>query len=826
MRENENAALPGDRPVRVRLETPADSLPRRCACIEVWYVLSGRLTLQVRGRPWELGADQLLLVNAFETCAVQGRGTAAVFEIDPQQLGPGARHFECSSLTAPDPQALRRLKALLARLVKAEGEGGEHAPEIRRELSARLYRLLLGSFAARGDEPPVRGAAAHMGEILQYIGEHRAEPLTLRQLSQRFYLTVPYLSRLFRRSTGVTFSEYLTGLRLAQAAAELPGSEEPAARLAERLGFSSARSFSAAFCRKYGATPSAWRRAAAQNRVPEARERYTDERLDFAHTSNLGPLARYLNDETGETDTPVRAGRRIAETGDIDVRGRGTPRGAGWHTLISLGRAKQLLYAENQELLRRLQREVGFRYLGFHGLLDDDMMLYGEDSDGTPQLCFLLVDQAFDFLLSVGLKPFIELSFLPGALADENCRTLYCGRSRAGLPKDRARWCALLRGLTQHLLQRYGAAEVEGWPIYLWNTPDLPEPRSGLARYEDYFSFYRDSWRAVKGCDEKLQFGFPNFIELTDEHLAPLADYARAEGCPPDFVCANHFSITGPPDRLTDDEQLKPSIGLSARPDLLRDALAHAHGVLRRAGLGGLPLYICEWNLSISHRELLNDTAFKACWLVRSILENSAGAVLGYWALADNLEEVRLAGRLFHGGLGLFASGGIPKAAYYAYVLLAGLGGEMLAHGEGWYVTRSADGWQLLLYNYRHYNGLYASGELFDMTDTNRYTAFGDPVECTFVAGLTGLEQEECTVSETVLGPASGSAFDSWAALGAPAVTGRGEEAFLRACRPALRRYTLPVRGGRLTLSCTLPPHEIRLLRLERGLPRQDPSAF
>ena len=58
--------------------------------------------------------------------------------------------------------------------------------------------------------------------------------------------------------------------------------------------------------------------------------------------------------------------------------------------------------------MRRAQRDIGFSYITFHGLLDDEMMIYGEDAAGRPELSFSYVDMAFDFLLEIGLRPLLE----------------------------------------------------------------------------------------------------------------------------------------------------------------------------------------------------------------------------------------------------------------------------------------------------------------------------------------------------------------------------------------------------------------------------------
>ena len=74
------------------------------------------------------------------------------------------------------------------------------------------------------------------------------------------------------------------------------------------------------------------------------------------------------------------------------------------------------LRADWQRDLKRAHDELGFRYVRFHGLLSDDMGTVVRENKKL-FYSFFNCDQVFDFLLSIGMKPFVELSFMPGPLA-------------------------------------------------------------------------------------------------------------------------------------------------------------------------------------------------------------------------------------------------------------------------------------------------------------------------------------------------------------------------------------------------------------------------
>ena len=73
-------------------------------------------------------------------------------------------------------------------------------------------------------------------------------------------------------------------------------------------------------------------------------------------------------------------------------------------------------------MLIDLQKNVGFRYIKFHGILSDDMMVVSRIGQEL-RFTYTLVDQVLDFLLSIQLKPLIQLSFMPKELAENPDKT-------------------------------------------------------------------------------------------------------------------------------------------------------------------------------------------------------------------------------------------------------------------------------------------------------------------------------------------------------------------------------------------------------------------
>ena len=137
-----------------------------------------------------------------------------------------------------------------------------------------------------------------------------------------------------------------------------------------------------------------------------------------------------------------------------------TPLRHAWEHTVGSGHAPLALRGDWQAQLRRCHEELGFRHVRFHGLLDDDMGTLICQNDEY-LYSFFNADQIWDFLLSIGMRPFVELSFMPRTLASDPQDRLPLPRQRHARPRTTAQWATLIRKLVRPLgraLRRRGGA--------------------------------------------------------------------------------------------------------------------------------------------------------------------------------------------------------------------------------------------------------------------------------------------------------------------------------------------------------------------------------
>ena len=333
-----------------------------------------------------------------------------------------------------------------------------------------------------------------------------------------------------------------------------------------------------------------------------------------------------------------------------------------WEHTVGSGHATLALREDWRAQMRRTHAEIGMRHVRFHALLSDDMGTLIRQSDRL-LYSFFNADQIFDFLLSIGMRPFVELSFMPSALGSGN-QTVFHYRANVTAPENYTQWAVLVRKLTAHWVARYGAAEVRQWFFEVWNEPNLTAFGSG--RQSDYFELYSHTARAIKSVDTGLQVGGP--ATAANAWVADFIAFCRASRLPLDFITTHQYP-TDAFGKPGDDTEAQ--LAASTR-SVLRD---QACAVRRQAG--ALPVYYTEWCTSSNPRDAMHDEPYAAAFIVKTVLEAS-GLVQGYsyWTFSDIFEENYFPSIPFHGGFGLLNLHGIAKPAYRAFELLHDLGCE------------------------------------------------------------------------------------------------------------------------------------------------------
>ena len=397
-----------------------------------------------------------------------------------------------------------------------------------------------------------------------------------------------------------------------------------------------------------------------------------------ASTSKLTLLAITLGAAAG----PPSA--RPPEVITVDASAPSRPFPHFWERIFGSGRAALSLREGYRSDLRAVAGATAVAYVRFHGILLDELGVYDEDSHGRPVYNFSYVDQVYDGLLAQGVRPFVELSFMPRKLASRPSVHSFWYAPIVSPPKDYARWDSLISELARHLVERYGIEEVSRWYFEVWNEPNL-DFWAGRPRQATYFELYDHTSRALKAVDPQLRVGGPATAQAA--WIAAFLQHCASHGIAADFVSTHVYANDTPEDVFGTHEPIP-------RQEMVCRAVRKVHDEVKASALPSLPLIWSEFNASWRNEPEVTDAAFMGPWLAETVRQCD-GLVddMSFWTFSDVFEEQGVVATPFYGGYGLIAAGGIPKPAFNAFAMMHQLGDTRLeVDSDSALLTLRADG--------------------------------------------------------------------------------------------------------------------------------------
>ncbi|MEK4439310.1 GH39 family glycosyl hydrolase [Paenibacillus sp. FSL K6-2862] len=789
--------------------------------IEILFVLKGNADVYVQNESFDLNKDDLILINSNEIHTIQSDKDNLLLALQipssflkEQGVDQEQITFNCCSFrSGPAEQSkFDEIRALLASIMWVYNKAG-YSYEVKiRSLLLELIYLLLRNFRS-GQTKYVRTSKKNMERLLklnEYIQANYNQPLSLNELAERENFSVSYLSRFFQTSMGITFRAYLTRIRLEYAMKDMLTTDYPIIKIALDNGFPNLKSFHKAFKDVYQTTPAEYRKQVGTTPDPrQVKKSY----IAYDRENALLSLFKYLPDQSDGKSLTATWQSVVVKHYNIRLTSPGKSLNHTWKTLCTIGKAKEALYGPVQQHLKMVQETVGFRYIRFHGIFDDEMMVYRRDTEGNPIFNFTYVDQVFDFLLSIGLRPFIQLGFIPGEMADK-MKTFFYKTSYVSMPQNMEHWVLMIKAFVQHLIDRYGLEEVKDWKFEFWNEPDLKIFWSDS--FESYVHFYKTSFDAVKSICSDLQFGGPAILSdslTSGDWMKRYWTFCSEHNCRPDFISLHIYPVTF--NAWTESQSPFSDIQFADENYMTRTILK-IKTLLKDMGAQGLELYVTEWNSTVHHRELTNDTCFKSAYIVKNIVETLDDTdSMGYWTITDLLEELPPPDETFHGGLGLVTINGIKKSSFYAYELLARLGNRLLERGEGYCITKTLDGsLQLILYHYCHYDNLYQMNDTLDIHSLNRYHVFTDSGQLQLTFSIEGLTAGIYEIRKTTINREHGSAYDLWLEMGHPSILTPQDVQYLNMCSQPQLTIKRERVSDILKLGSILNPHEVQMFEI------------
>lgn len=773
------------------------------------YIIEGGSDIRINQHPYSLEAGSIFILppfSSFSSNNTRGHILLISFAYDSLEFFGWNPHLPypliLSSTDAETADLLKEITSLFANCYVYSIYG-------RASLTDTASKILLGkahTFMLKHLNISAQKANLfqHLFSSLEYIYRHHAEDLTTEFLAQREFFSASYFSHQFKALWHTSVVQYISEVRLHYACQDMLSSltSNNISFLAQKHGFKNSNTFINTFRKFFGVTPGKY----VKN--------FSEDKASNSKTINLEYLTSLSTIQNVDLDVKDEHIQLSA------MRSTASPFTDYWKNLLNVAFAKDLLIEPLRSLLRRIQEDIGFRYIHFHGIFNPDMYVYEEAEDGSISYSFYYLDWVFDFLHSIHLKPMVDIGNMPYSLA-RNHTNLYFKQSYFSTFNDRTKWINLVKTTIQHFVDRYGLEEVKTW--YFHSFPLLPNQVEliGLMPEKDFYDFYETTRFAVKTVNPELRFGGPGSFAsefYNSEMMHRFMIWAQKRRCLPDyytFRCYPSIDLTydlefGFYSRNQKAEPVAPS----SNPDYIRDVSQKIRLFLEKYGEEKKEIWFEECNSTIWQRDPVHDAIFKASWLAKNLCD-CMGLVHGFgiWMLTDMNEEHDLqVPTVFSGIHGMFSINGIPKSIWRIYEFFQRMHGQIMKKGKNWIALRNESSIQILMYHYCHYNTFHERRELLSCHQKDINDLFVQENDLHVSIELEKIQAGTHHTKKFIINQESGSAFDAWLKMGAPAyLTPSEEKLLLRSSIPRMDLYDLQAENNMLYIKTSLQPHEVQL---------------
>ena len=773
---------------------------------ELLFVLEGELELRVEEYQFKLPEDGIYIVNANKRYSYCGSGKILFTRITlpNRQICNMTQNAEavfwCDSTTEHSEKfsELRKvLKKLLTRYLAADKRGGDYGYV---SLCYSLLDELTANFLLRLSDREEMDEKAQFEERLvqinRYINENYAQPISSKELADKLFLSQGYLARFFKKNYGMSFAEYLTGIRLYHAVEDLTYTSMPITRIAYDNGFSNVAAFNKAFKDKYGDAPSALRKKLQNSGAQEKSNQTSD--------ATRGRLENYLRTDgltvkSEEEHTVVKENISAKQSEELQNC---------WEDTINIGTASDLLKSDVREHVLDLKELLNIRYVRFWNIFSKGMLIAPKANEENYN--FAKLDAIIDFLVDNGLYPHIELGMKPRRLmrtVQEAIVAEEIDNSELKQKMDQ-----FVRVLMRHLYKRYRRRQLDHWRLELWfDEADRGVPGAD----EQYFDQFAKIYRTVRKYSDEMMVGgcgFRGRYENPANTEEILKKWMQQE-VHPDFISAGSFGYE------RGNVNLDHYSKRSADNEFFLHEVNYYREIMKKIGVENIPLYMTEWNLTKSDRNFINDSCFKGAYVVKNLLDTYGMAdVISYFVGSDRvLEHYDSEGTVF-GGSGLLTGNGLIKPAGYALRFMKWLYGYYLGKGTNYLVTTDRyDDYAVVFHNQKPLNYNYYLSKEDEIEKENIWKYFDDSGALKLELRLTDAADGIYQVKTYRINEQSGSVLRKWAELGYENELSRNDVKYLRrVCGPALSIQMMEAKGGVLPLEVTIAANEIGFIRIRK----------
>ena len=772
--------------------------------LELLYLLEGTVDIEVEQKHTHLQKDDILLINPDRRRSISYADKPLIMHllIDYTMVKKACQEqdvlFWCDS-TEADREKYEELRALLKKLIRhhVQLENYEDSFAFLSDCYGILQQLTFQfmvkaadvQWSEEGDRFEER-----LFKINNYINSNYDQSISIKDLSEKLFLSIGYLSRFFKKNYGMNFASYLTNVRLVHAADELLYTNISVTRVAYDCGFTSAAIFNKAFKKVYNVTPTEFRKQAEK---AEKTQSAGDDQT--ALNSQIEQIVQedIWEKEEGEAFSALKT---LENCYSVSAP---KPLRNYWGELINIGEAANILDSSIREHLMILRKYLNFRYVRFWGIFTREMYIL-PDQDHYD---FSRIDAVLDFLLEQDMIPLMELGPKPRRIHHE----VGVGgvEEQSVIKYTNAQWQKLIDALMRHLSARYGPSTMDEWLMELWFEEDL---RTDRQAWDAYLEKFRITYETVKTYNEKIDVGgYGVRMDYGGDARIELYRHWKETAPLPDFISIMFYAyergvggLDATARRSTDD-------------GIFLHHLKQEKERLRIAGLEELPVCICEWNLTPSVRNSINDSCYKGAYIIRNLLDVYGLADhMAYGAGSDRQYSSYDTKDQLFGGNGLITKEGALKPAASAFHFMNRLYENLIGKEANYIITTDGHhNYAIVCHNQQKLNEFYYLTPETKIQKDGLWKYYDRLHQLSLHISLADVKDGTYKIKTYRVNNKHGSVLDTWAEMNYENNLSRNDIAYLqRVCEPSISIRKEEADQGTLVIRETMDPNEIMLIRI------------
>ncbi|MBC1442210.1 helix-turn-helix domain-containing protein [Listeria seeligeri] len=523
-----------------------------------------------------------------------------------------------------------------------------------------------------------------ISRMIREVEERFDETLSLREFAQKEFLSEAYLSRYFKKTTGLGFLQYLTEVRLKHALQNIIHSTESITDIALKNGFSSQKHFSEVFKAHFSVTPSEYRAKHHSDFSKVEQETTVKTSSNIEQIKPTSDILIKLTSLYQEMEPRTDLNEAPFEEKSITVTDK-SPRTLEKNMhILTIGELKEALKEDVQRQIITTRDELGVNYIGVRYLFGGSTFLPEAETDELVPTSspYAKADLALTFLKQHNLQLFIRLEY-------------------QDISRDEQGVFDRLDHFLRHSIQMFGREFVSKWHFMFF------EPKYTSANKTDLKRLYLKVQQTIKSIFPAIQVG--NFVPFSLSKNAVPAQHTWFLDIADqiDFISFNANQNEAVDFSNEDIKSFLISEDYCLAKTLKLKAFLKHHHINK-------PMMLINWNTLTGNTRHTNGTFFRGALVLKTMLDLAPEVnALGFWINTELHEGEGSQLNISLDGLEMFHFFNGKRPAFYAVKFFKRLKGIVVAEGEDYIITKHADGYQLILMNCATINPRYAVEEKF-----------------------------------------------------------------------------------------------------------------